>query len=268
MRRFFVQEIEAKDGLCTIRGSEARHMTRVLRMGRGDRFILMDGKGARFLAVIESAGRREVLVTLEEPLPQPLPSPVEITLCQALLKSRAMDYVMEKTSELGLHRILPFSSERTVVRLNEERFANKKQHWHELARSVAKQSNRKVPVEIGTLSSFEELVESCRVEYALKVILWEEETATDLKGVLRRSPPFTPTPVSSTGVGVMKFIGVVGPEGGFSEEEVRAAEKAGFVSVSLGQRVLRAETAAVAIVAIVQYEWGDLSMRHPTNPGA
>jgi 16S rRNA U1498 N3-methylase RsmE len=75
-------------------------------------------------------------------------------------------------------------------------------------------------------------------------------------------------PVLDTGVGVMKFIGVVGPEGGFSEEEVRAAEKAGFVSVSLGQRVLRAETAAVAIVAIVQYEWGDLSLRHPPKPGA
>jgi 16S rRNA (uracil1498-N3)-methyltransferase len=211
-----------------------------------------------------------------------------------------MDYVMEKTSELGLHRILPFSSERTVVRLNEERFANKKQHWHELARSAAKQSDRKTPMEIGPLSSFEELVESCRAEDALKVILWEEETATDLKGVLRRSPPFTPSPPASpeakpmadgrdrwragqtlppegegkacpvldTGVGVMKFIGVVGPEGGFSEQEVRAAEKAGFVSVSLGQRVLRAETAAVAIVAIVQYEWGDLSLRHPPKPGA
>jgi 16S rRNA (uracil1498-N3)-methyltransferase len=253
VRRFFVEEIVAKDGLCTISGSEARHMTRVLRMGRGDRFILMDGKGTRFQAIIESAGRREVLVTLEEPLPQPLPSPVELTLGQALLKSRAMDYVMEKTSELGLHRILPFSSERTVVRLNKERFANKKQHWRELARSAAKQSDRKAPVEMGPLSSFEELVESCRAKDALKVILWEEERATDLKGVLRGSPP------------AKRFIGIVGPEGGFSEKEVRAAEEAGFVSVSLGQRVLRAETSAVAIVAIVQYEWGDLSLSNTTK---
>jgi 16S rRNA (uracil1498-N3)-methyltransferase len=256
VRRFFVQEIEAKDGLCTIRGSEAKHMTRVLRMGHGDQFILMDGKGARFRAIIESAGRREVLVILEKPLPQPLPSPVEITLGQALLKSRAMDYVIEKTSELGVHRILPFFSERTVVRLNKERFENKKQRWREIGHSAAKQSDRKAPVEIGPLSSFEELVGSCGAEDALKVILWEEEMATDLKGVLKRSPP------------VDRFLGIVGPEGGFSEEEVRAAEKAGFVSVSLGQRVLRAETAAVAIVAIVQYEWGDLRLSHPTKPGA
>ncbi|UCB51057.1 MAG: 16S rRNA (uracil(1498)-N(3))-methyltransferase, partial [Deltaproteobacteria bacterium] len=223
MRRFFVEEIEAKDGLCTIRGSEAKHMTRVLRMGRGDRFILMDGKGARFRAVIESAGRREVLVTLEKPLPQPSPSPIEITLCQALLKSRAMDYVIEKTSELGVHRILPFSSERTVVRPTKERFANRRRHWREIAHGAAKQSDRKTPLEIGPLSTFEELMGKCRGENALKVILWEQEPAGDLKGVLRGSLP------------VKRFLGMVGPEGGFSQEEVRAAGEAGFVSVSLGQ---------------------------------
>jgi 16S rRNA (uracil1498-N3)-methyltransferase len=246
-------------------------MTRVLRMGRGDRFILMDGKGARFQAIIEYAGRREVLVTLEKPLPQPPPSPIEITICQALLKSRAMDYVIEKTSELGVHRFLPFSSERTVVRPNEERFANKKQRWREIAHSAAKQSDRKTPVEIGPMSTFEELLGACRGGNALKVILWEEEGARDLKGVLRGSLPSTPSqalPLEGEGwVGVKNFVGIVGPEGGFSKEEVRAAGKAGFVSVSLGQRVLRAETAAVTLVAIVQYEWGDLSLSNTTKPG-
>jgi len=255
VRRFFVEEIEARDGLCTIRGSEAKHMTRVLRMGRGDRFILMDGKGTRFQAIIESAGRREVRVALEKPLPQPPPSPVEITLCQALLKSSAMDYVIEKTSELGIHRILPFSSERTVVRLNKEKFTNKKQRWLEIAHSAAKQSGRGAPLELGPLSSFEELVGECRGEDALKVILWEGEGAKDLKGVLRGSPP------------MKRFLGIVGPEGGFSHEEVRAAGEAGFVSVSLGQRVLRAETAAITMMALVQYEWGDLSLSHATKPG-
>ena len=266
MRRFFVEEIEVKDGLCTIRGSEAKHMTRVLRMGRGDRFILMDGKGARFQVIIESAGPHEVKVTLEKPLPEPLPSPVEITLCQALLKYRAMDYVIEKTSELGVHRILPFSSERTVVRLNNERFANKEQRWREIANSAAKQSDRRTPVEIGPLSTLEELVEKCRGKNALKAILWEEEGATDLKGLLRGPPSFAPSQTltlkGESRVGMKKFIGIVGPEGGFSREEIQAAEEAEFVSVSLGQRVLRAETAAITMVAIVQYEWGDLSLRN------
>ncbi len=223
-------------------------MTRVLRMGRGDRFILMDGKGARFQAIIVSAGPREVLVALEKALPQPPPSPVEITLCQALLKSRAMDCVIEKTSELGVNRIFPFSSERAVVRLNREKSANKRRHWREIAQGAAKQSNRGAPAEIGPLSSFGELVAECPQENALKVILWEEEGARDLKGLLKASPP------------LKKFIGMVGPEGGFSPEEVRAAKEAGFTSVSLGQRVLRAETAAITMVAVVQYEWGDLSL--------
>ncbi len=260
-------------------------MTRVLRMGRGDRFILMDGKGARFQAIILSAGRREVLVALEKALPQPPPSPVEITLCQALLKSRAMDYVVEKTSELGVNRIYPFSSERTVVRIHGENSANKRRRWREIAQGATKQSNKSSPAEIGPLSSFGELLAKCRQENALKVILWEEEGARDLKGLLKASPPFTPTPVLSTGQalpspsrgrdrparhrsrsgeaggeGVKKFIGIVGPEGGFSQEEVRAAKDAGFTSVSLGQRVLRAETAAITLVAVVQYEWGDLSL--------
>ena len=228
-------------------------MTRVLRMGRGDRFILMDGKGARFQAIIVSAGPREVLVTLEKALPQPPPSPVEITLYQALLKSRAMDYVIEKTSELGVNRIFPFSSERTVVRLNREKSANKGRHWRKIAQGAAKQSNRSAPAEVGPLSSFGELVAGCPQENALKVILWEEEGERNLKDLLKAFPP------------LKKFIGMVGPEGGFSREEVWSAQEAGFASVSLGQRVLRAETAAITMVAVVQYEWGDLSTKLDTG---
>jgi len=85
MRRFLVENLNAQNGVCTITGPEARHMTRVLRMEAGDRFVLMDDKGSRFLAYIESAKRQGVRVVLEKPLPKPPPSPVTITLCQALL---------------------------------------------------------------------------------------------------------------------------------------------------------------------------------------
>ncbi|MDY7035519.1 MAG: RsmE family RNA methyltransferase, partial [Thermodesulfobacteriota bacterium] len=115
MRRFFIEEIKPGDRSFIIAGPEARHIIKVLRMGRGDRVMLMDGKGSRFQAIIESVEGHEVLVTLEKSLPMPPPSPVEITLCQALLKSRPMDYMVQKTSELGVDRIIPFSSERTVV---------------------------------------------------------------------------------------------------------------------------------------------------------
>ncbi|MCD6298007.1 MAG: 16S rRNA (uracil(1498)-N(3))-methyltransferase [Deltaproteobacteria bacterium] len=248
MRRFFVENIDAKQASFSITGSEAKHIFRVLRMGPGDRFVLMDGKGARFLALIESAGPQEVRVFLEKPLPEPSPSPVEITLCQGLLKSRKMDYLIQKTSELGVDCIIPFSSERTVVRLKKDRLPGRMKHWREIAQSSAKQSDRAVPAQIEGLVPFNELVAKWKEEDALKIVLWEEEGSKDLKGLLRKSSI------------QKKVIGMVGPEGGFSRQEIEAAKDAGFVAASLGYRILRSETAAITTVAVVQYELGDLSL--------
>ena len=108
-----------------ISGSEARHMTKVIRMARGDRFVLMGGKGEHFLAVVHSIGPREVRVDIERALTCPAPSPVEITLCQALLRSDPMDYLIQKTSELGVDRIFPFFSSRTVAKIAVEKFEKK-----------------------------------------------------------------------------------------------------------------------------------------------
>jgi 16S rRNA (uracil1498-N3)-methyltransferase len=248
MRRFYIEKIIEKDNTCIISGSEARHITRVLRMGRGDRFVLMDGERARFQAVIDTAGHQEVLVTLERPLPAPPSSPVDITLCQSLLKSRPMDYVIQKTSELGVDHIFPFSSERTVARLDDNRSASRVRHWREITQSATKQSDRVTPAEIVPILSIMELTGQWKQKDALKVILWEEEGSRDLKGLLRASSP------------AKSFVGIVGPEGGFSREEVEIVKDAGFISVSMGRRILRAETAAITMVAIVQYEWGDLSL--------
>ncbi len=248
-RHFFIDEISEDTRTLTISGAEAKHISKVLRMKPGDRFILMDGKGSRFLAVIESAASKEVLVVLEKPVPKPLPSPVHITLCQALPKSRAMDYLIQKTSELGVDRIVPFFSERTVVKYKKDSLINKMRHWHEVAISSAKQCGRGIPVSIDSPVLFSDVMEKWRGDHALKVVLWEEEESKDLKSMLETSPP------------AANFVGVIGPEGGFSEEEINAARDGGFASVSLGNRILRAETAAITTVAIVQYELGDLNIR-------
>jgi 16S rRNA (uracil1498-N3)-methyltransferase len=107
MRRFFVDEIPSTQGSFSITGAEAKHMARVLRLGPGERVVFLDRKGARFQAVIKEVSHHHVLVNLEKPLPSPAPSPVHITLCQALLKSQHMDLQVEKTSELGVDRVLP-----------------------------------------------------------------------------------------------------------------------------------------------------------------
>jgi len=229
-------------------------------MGRGDRLILMDNKGAHFRALIESADRREVRVALEGPLPTPPPSPIKTILFQSILKSQPMDYLIQKTSELGVDLIVPFFSERTVVRPDKEGYRARVRHWREVARSAAKQSGRVTPANIYPLNSFHDLASQGGGINALRVILWEGEESRSLKSVLRSSSVDGEDGILKQKCPHEEFIGMVGPEGGFSNEEMEMAEKEGFISVSLGHRILRAETAAITMVALVQYEWGDLSL--------
>lgn len=247
MRRFFVEQIPSQGETLVIKGEEAGHISRVLRMRPGAQIVLLDAKGSRCVAAIEFAGRHEVCVRIHELLAPLSPSPVEITLCQALLKARAMDWVVQKTSELGAHEILPFSSERTVVRIGRDKHAAKIRHWREIAVNASKQSNRGRPMEVGSPCALEEVLELWQNQKVLKVILWEDESTQSLRELIRRTEL------------AEKVVGIVGPEGGFSAGEVETARRKGFCSVSLGSRVLRAETAALALVAIFQYEWGDLS---------
>jgi 16S rRNA (uracil1498-N3)-methyltransferase len=248
LRNFFVEEIAAIDGSCRITGAEARHISRVLRMRPGDRLILMDKKGSSFQACIESITARQVKVRVERPLEMPRPSTLKITLCQAITKSQSMDYIIQKASELGVDCVVPFFSDRSVVRLDQDRLPKKMAHWKGVAENSAKQCGRAVPIKVESPSDLSGLLERWHEMDALKVILWEKEEAKDLKTVFRSTRP--------TG----DFAGIIGPEGGFTENEVDNFMDAGFIPVSLGARILRAETAAIAIAVIVQYELGDLGL--------
>ena len=248
MRRFFIDEIYPKDSLCIIPEKEAKHMVKVLRMKRGDRFILMGGKGDRFEAVIEEIKHHEVCARIVRELPVPSPSPVSINICQALIRPRMMDYLVEKTSELGVAGIIPFYSERTVIKVDESKASNKAEHWKKIACSASKQSGRPVPADIFAPMTFDNLIETLKEKQGVKVVLWESENRTDLKEFLRSEKP------------AGNFTGIIGPEGGFAEKEINQLRDAGIIPVSLGPRILRAETAAMALTTIIQYEWGDLGI--------
>ncbi len=246
MRRFIVDEIRSEQGLVCIRGQEARHISRVLRIGPGDEMILMDKKGARFLARIQSTGPDEVSAWILEPLPPPLPSPTKIILCQAVLRPAAMDFVIQKATELGVSQILPFLSERTVVKPDEKGRASKLKRWEEIAKGASKQSDRDKPPTIHPAIPLSEVFKRFKGGKHRNLILWEGEETRDLKGVIREGGP-------DTGA-----VGIIGPEGGFAAGEIEEAVSSGFVPVSIGHRILRAETAGIAFVTILQYEWGDL----------
>ena len=248
MRRFFIEKIDPEVKLCTLTGQEARHIYKVLRMEPGDPLILLDRQGRHYQARIDSVSRQQVQVKLEKPLPALAASPLDLTICQAVLKPRAMDYLIEKISELGVTRLMLFISSRTVLRLDDAQAKAKMRHWLAVAQGATKQSERTVPLLIEPVRSFEEILNRLQTEPGFKLILWEAEESRDLKSLLKASAAQT------------HFIGMIGPEGGFSQNEIDLTKVSGFTSVSLGQRILRAETAGIALSALIQYEWGDLGL--------
>lgn len=250
MRRFFVEDMPREGGLISLTGKEANHMRNVLRMKRGDTLIVMDGKGHLFEAIIEEIHHKGVKVKIIKGLPPPPPSPVEVHLAQALIKSRPMDSLIQKATELGVGSITPFTSQRTAVRIRPEHLSWKMDHWEETMKAACKQSGRpNLPI-LNPPLSFEKLIGNAPHQGTLKVLLWEAEKVADLKGLLRSAGQLS------------HILAIVGPEGGFTPREIRIARDAGFRIVSLGSRILRSETAAISLLSIIQYEWGDLSLRH------
>ena len=248
MRRFFVDKVLPGTGFFSITGKEARHIRNVLRMKKGEMLILMDREGESYEATIEAIQYKEVKARITQTTPPLPPSPVKISLAQALIKSHPMEYLIQKATELGIHSIHPFYSERTVIQLKSAHLKNKMERWMEIMKSACKQCGRVMLPTLNTPLPFEELIPTVPNKRTLKVLLWEDEDEADLKRLLRSMS-------SAPHVFVM-----VGPEGGFTINEINLARDAGFHIVSLGNRILRAETAALSLLSIIQYEWGDLNL--------
>ena len=250
MRRFFIADIDFSQKSLVVEGGEARHMIKVLRMSSGDRCIVADKEGNSFRTVIKKINSGKVFLDIEEQCGIISNSPVKIFLCQSVLKGKSMDLVVEKASELGAYGLIPVISSRTVAVPVDHR--KKITRWNSIGISSVKQSSRSVAIKISDFISFEEMLYGLeKNERSLFIIAWEDEKDTYIKTVLQKT-----SFVESVYI-------VIGPEGGFSEEEVFLAREFGFTSVSLGRRILKAETAAIAMVGLLQYELGDFgTMQH------
>jgi 16S rRNA (uracil1498-N3)-methyltransferase len=169
---------------------------------------------------------------------------VEIILLQALPEKERMELIIQKATELGVSTIIPFRSERSIS-LEEREAKQKKAHrWQEIAVKAVQQSRRAKVPRVEHYRQFIEALGIC-MEDGLKILFYEKK-GENLKSLLRQYQP-------------KKIYAMVGPEGGFTEEEVILAKHQGFIPVKLGQRILRTETAAIALVGILQYELGDLN---------
>jgi 16S rRNA (uracil1498-N3)-methyltransferase len=209
----------------------------------GSLVTLTDPEGNDFRGRVFRLSGSEASIFIFDVFPSPTESSVEIILLQALPEKERMELVIQKATELGVSGVLPFQSERSIS-LGEREAKQKKSHrWQHIAVKAVQQSRRARVPYVGTCQSLQEVLEDCS-ERGLKMILWEKE-GENLKSVLQRRP-------------AQKIYVMVGPEGGFTGEEVQLAKKGGFIPVKLGQRILRTETAAITMVGILQYELGDL----------
>jgi len=222
-----------------------RYLRNVLRLGRGDGILLFDGTGWEYRGLIERLEGREGTARIVARERVPLAIPVRITLAQALPKGDKMEFIVQKATELGVARIVPFRSARTIPRRTEDRAARRLKRWRRIAAEAAEQCGRTDVPEIAEPLPFREALEQAGPE-AVKILFWESEPERSVRGILK----------GDAARAAKEFFLVVGPEGGITGEEAEQARQAGFLTASLGRLVLRVETAALAILAIFQYECG------------
>ena len=243
VRRFFTPLIDTVRGVATIEKEEFRHLKGVLRLETGCRVRVFDGRGREFTGTIEELSRLSALVRLEEEVENTTESPLEITLLQALLKGDKNALVVQKATELGVKRIVLFTTERTLPDLTAEKTERLRERLEKVSMESLKQCGRTSVPEILIKGFKEALVAGGSVPLKL---LFHERATGSLKEVL-------------TGHHTCRALTLgVGPEGGFSQEEVALAEKMGYLAVRCAPRVLRAETTGIVATALLQYALGDM----------
>ncbi len=244
MARFYVPDPRIDGSTLRIEGREARHLRRVLRLRRGDGIVVFDDSAREYEGTIVSEGSTSVIVEITNVIHGSRDPALTIILAQSLLKGEKMDYVIQKATELGVSVVAPFFSSRSVPLLDRSAKNARAHRWERIAIEASKQSGRTIVPKIEPLRDYTEVLD--RASPAAVLLIFWERGGRALRQI-----------VSESKQGREIFF-VVGPEGGFSAEEVEAAKRRGFVPVSLGKRLLRAETASLCFLSVLQYEWGDL----------
>lgn len=261
MHRFFVPPAWVEGNEVTITGPQAHQIATVLRMRPGELAIVLDNSGweieVRLISVHRDAVRGEVLhrrLAGGEPR-------TKISLYQGVLKSNRFEFVLQKGTELGVVQFLPIIAERCVVS-DLDAVEKKRRRWEWIIQEAAEQCRRGRKPALHSAVLFPQACEQTRRSGGLSLILWEQEKATSLHDLLRRASQGAgvgPSESKRPGRSPFAINLFVGPEGGFTEEEIAIGKRYGLVPVTLGPRVLRAETAGIVATAAVLYELGDLA---------
>ncbi|MEJ2656669.1 MAG: 16S rRNA (uracil(1498)-N(3))-methyltransferase [Desulfobacterales bacterium] len=247
MRYFFIHSVKPTDSIFSITGSDAKHIRTVLRLKPGDKIGLFDGRGFEYEAEIIDLSPGKVNASIIRSFPSTAESPVQITVAQGFLKERKMDGIVRQLCELGITKWMPFIAERSVPMPDEKKLLTRKKRWNKIVQEAVKQCRRGCVMTIGEAASFSQVLNLAK-DCDFKIAFWEEESR----------------PVQSIKPeGRIRSVFVlIGPEGGFTREEIEKAKDHGFVTAGLGPRILRAETAAVAACALLQYLFGDMGQKY------
>lgn len=239
MPRFPIEREDISKNKVTIAGSDFKHITKVLRLNVGDKISLFDNNSNEYTGEIIEVNSKNLVIKILDSWKAQTESALQIDLYQSVIKPNKMDLIVQKATELGVTNIFPVNSERTqkglqskIQRLNKISIESSKQCRRSKPPHVHKQSN------LGTTLGND--------SYDLKLILYENSEDSFREYI------------SNNNKDLEKISVLIGPEGGFTENEVNLAEKNGYISLSLGKRILRAETAAITIISLIQFKFGDL----------
>lgn len=242
MRRFFIDTPLLAE--MSIQGQDAHHMSRVLRLPVGDQIIVVAPDGSAATAEISSITVDKVVLALKETVSEDKEAPVNVYLAQGLPKSDKMDYIVQKAVELGVKAIYPMEAEHCVVQYDPGKKNTRRERWQKIAVEAAKQCGRTVVPAVAPIASVADILANLDADTVV-LMLYEGQATQGLKQALAEHPGGN-------------YLLLVGPEGGFSPQEVSLCSNHGACIITIGPRILRTETAALAGISIVMYEYGDL----------
>lgn len=243
MPKYFTEPENIKDGFIEIFSDEAKHILNVMRMEIGDTLTICDGQSNDCLCRICETGKNCLKAKIEETTKSESEPKTKITLYQGLPKSDKMELIIQKCVEIGVCRIVPVITERAVVKIEKGAKEDKKtERWQKIAESAAKQSGRGIIPAVERPMKFKDAIEEA-VKNGEAIIPYENEKDRGLKEFVKNS--------KAENIGIF-----IGPEGGFDKKEIEFAVENGVMSVTLGKRILRTETAGIVTSAIVLYELG------------
>ena len=244
MTRFFVRPEQIVGEFVYLEGDDAHHLRVVLHAQPGTKLSVLDGSGQEWPAALTELGKTKATAQLREPF-QPNTEPnVQVTIAQALPKvAEKIEQVWQRGTEIGASGFWAYSSERSLTHLTGERQDKRQGRWAAIVKTAAEQAHRAILPSLRISGELRDVLASAS-QYDLALLAYEGETDTGLKAVLagQETPP-------------KRILVIIGPEGGFSDSEVKAAKKAGVQTVSLGPRTLRTETAALVLVSQILFYW-------------